>query len=176
MEESKKYSEMLAKAKLVHPDLKVRLNESTETWEFYMSTEIRENSALDESFKGTYAWNLFEESESAYGNSLERYRQKQGFSHLPLHAVAEKVNIDSDFTKAIKELAPTFYAEYGLTQEKINNLFSSWGDNRESSSEEEIEAANKIFNSYEKMITRVNAEVREKFKFAYDSWNSKWGH
>ena len=48
---------------------------------------------LAEEFKGTVAWEWYEERDSGYDNQLQRYRHKNGFDSVPLEGVAEYVNL-----------------------------------------------------------------------------------
>lgn len=91
------YSEMLAEAKKIHPDMQVRLDSIYEDkWEMFMPTEFREKFELSDRFKGTAAWDMQESFEGGYGNELERYRHKQGFSHVPLEGLAEYINLSHE--------------------------------------------------------------------------------
>lgn len=91
------YTEMLAEAQKIHPDMKVRLDLiDHQQWEMYMPTAFIERHDLSESFKGTPAWQWQEERDSGYGNQLQRYRHKNGFDCVPLEGVAEYVNLNHE--------------------------------------------------------------------------------
>lgn len=91
------YTEMLAEAQKIHPDMKVRLDVFTHSeWEMFMPTPFIERYELPDDFKGTHAWELYEERDSGYDNSLQRYRHKNGFDGVPLEGVAEYVNLNHE--------------------------------------------------------------------------------
>jgi hypothetical protein len=91
------YTEMLAEAQKIHPDMKVRLTEFDEnSWEMYMPTAFIEKYELSEEFKDTPAWEMYKERDSGHDNSLQRYRHKCGMDRVPLEGVAEYVNLNQE--------------------------------------------------------------------------------
>lgn len=93
----KSYAEMMAIALAIHPDMKVRLTQFDYSgWEMYMPTSFIEKYDLPDEFKGTVAWEMYEERDSGYDNSLQRYRHKNGFDSIPLEGVAEYVNLNHE--------------------------------------------------------------------------------
>lgn len=91
------YTEMLAEAKKIHPDMEVRLDLiDHQKWEMFMPTNFIERYGLPESFKGTPAWDMEQERDSGYDNQLQRYRHKNGFDCIPLEGVAEYVNLSHE--------------------------------------------------------------------------------
>lgn len=148
------YSEMLAEAKKIHPDMQVRLDEIYhEKWEMFMPTDFTENIELSEKYKGTAAWEMYENPESGYGSELERYRHKQGFDHVPLDGLAEYINLRSAATLAYTNLLSEMLQMMGMEPIETIDLDAM---------EEQVRVA--YWKRYSKVAATAKKQVNEEFE------------
>lgn len=171
LEELKSYSEMMAKAKAIHPDMKVRLSERGEKWEFYMITELQPEKILNESFKGTHAWELYETFDPIHSNKLNEYKEKHKFLDIPLEAVAERVNIDFKRSELTESIRLSIYSEYGVTKDQVELMFSHWNEKLDPELDEEHD---RIFGIYLNLNAKAVDKGEEPFKPEYETWYKKW--
>jgi hypothetical protein len=150
---------MIAEAQKIHPDMKVRLTMDESGWEMYMPTPYTEHYELDERFKGTAAWEMYEERDSGYDNSLERYRYKNGYRGVPLAGVAEYINLRSDQQAWAAPVAERLHAE--------NDSFigdDDWG----------AELSNERFEAYQRTQEQVGKLMEAEFKDKWEALRKKW--
>jgi hypothetical protein len=153
------YSQMLAEAKKIHPDMKLRLAMDEDTWEMYMPTPYTEHYELDEQYKGTRAWEWHEERDYSHDTVLQRYRYKNGFRNVPLAGVAEYVNLVAEQ----QEWA-------GPVQERLH------AENGSGIAEKEwAEVTNEKFEAYTATQEKVNELMQAEFKDKWAALREKWG-
>ena len=155
----KSYTEMLEMAQKMHPDMKVRLDLITHSeWEFYMPTKFIEKYELSETFKGTRAWEWYEERDSSYDNQLQRYRHKNGYDSIPLEGVAEYVNLREEQEVWARPVRAELHAKNGsgITE-------SEWAT-----------VQNEKFMAYRATESELNKLVEIEFKDKWEALNEKW--
>jgi hypothetical protein len=154
------HDEMLAEAKKIHPDMRVRLIDQGECkWEMYMPTPYTGHISLNEKYKGTEAWNYYESRDAGYDNELERYRYKQGYSHLPIEGVAEIINLKHEQHVWAAEVAEQLHAENGsgITNEQWQG-----------------EVTNEQFTAYTATQRKVAGMMETEFSAKWDALREKW--
>lgn len=70
------HNEMLARARQIHPDAILALDEHTNQWDIIIKTSFPQKEELDPEFEGTPAWELFHTFDSTYGDCLARWMWK----------------------------------------------------------------------------------------------------
>lgn len=85
------HNQMLEKAREIHPKATLELDEVTNEWRIVINTLFTQEFELDPEFEGTPAWELFNETDSSYGDSLSRWMHKNGV-HGTLHEGATVLN------------------------------------------------------------------------------------
>lgn len=93
---TKTFAEMLAYAKTIHPDATIRLEDSCDTWQIVIETDISQSWQVDETWKGTPAEEAYNTPDSGGEDVLNRWARKNGHGSEPLALVAEQYNINHD--------------------------------------------------------------------------------
>lgn len=152
------YTEMIAEAKKIHPDMQVRVTDFGDSqWEMFMPTAFHESHELPDEYKGTAAWTQYEDYDSKYDNALQRYRHNAGLDSIPLEGVAEVVNLKAEqqqwgsvIQQQLHSMAGT---DFGWDGEVTNEQFSAYR------------------NVQAKVAQRIEAEFAEKWA----ALEKKWG-
>lgn len=117
----KSYEEMMAIAKQISPDAKVRISEFTDTWEIYIATEFNPSHELPAEYEGTPAWTAHKTPDS-HGDVLTRWANKNSFNHLPIEGVADYYNLREEDAKALVRIWSTMLDEDGTRVEDPMNV------------------------------------------------------
>lgn len=166
----KSYSEMVAIAKDIHPDMKVRLVDEN-SWEIYLSTDKIEKTKLSETYKNTAAWDLANSYDSGYGDALLRYRWKNGMSNIPIEGVAEYINLGDEQYAHAKKIQEKMFIEQGVTSEDLDFLL---GGNSKDLTDEDVHKTKRLFKIYEDTVESANKQASKDFKDKWELFNSKW--
>lgn len=152
------HEQMLAEAQKIHPDMKVRLAADERSWEMFMPTPYEEHYQLEEKYRGTPAWTLYEERDNSYDNSLQRYRHKNGFDTVPLAGVAEYINLREEQQVWAGPVQARLHAE----------------NNSDITEEEWPSVSNDKFSAYQRTQNQVADLMRTEFADRWAALKEKW--
>jgi hypothetical protein len=92
MTTEKTFEEVLAYAQTLHPDATVKSTDEN-TWQVIIPTDFTIPYGLPESYKGTPAWEAYEEQSSGGESVLERWGRKNSHGWSPTVIVADYYNL-----------------------------------------------------------------------------------
>ena len=153
------HDEMLAEAKKVHPDMRVRLVGSSE-WEMYMPTPYTESNQLAERFRSTHAWVMDESNDASYGSELERFRYKNGYSSYPLEYTAEFVNLKHEQNEWFVAEQEKAYAAEGASDLLDFEAFKDF--------------TNDQYETFLRIREQVQAKMKEVFAEKWAAFKERW--
>jgi hypothetical protein len=159
-ENMRTHEQMLAEAQKIHPDMKLRLGIDGNSWEMYMPTPYSEHYELDEKYRGTRAWEWYEERDYSHDNALQRYRDKNGFRGVPLAGVAEYVNLNAEQQEWAGPVSDRLHSENGsgITEDEWANI------------------SREKFDAYEATQKQVNELMQAEFKDKWEALRNKWDY
>lgn len=153
------YEEMLETAHKIHPEMRLRLvGIRQDLWEMYMPATFLDKKQLSGSYKGTFAWNLYQQDAQNYDNRLERYRQRNGLEGHPLEAAADHANLTDEEQVWVAPILAKL-------MEENDAVIDDW--------DEDID--NEKLIRHAGCRTEVMKLTREKFSDKWDALNMKWG-
>lgn len=119
---TKNYAQMRELAEAISPKAKVRKKGSEDIWEIYIPTDFHIDVNLSEDYKGTPAWDAYNQYDAKYGNELERWSDYSGYDELPVEAVADFYNCEIAASSRAAELLDAAQKETGISPEVRDKL------------------------------------------------------
>lgn len=132
----KNYKEMTEIAQKISPEAKVRMVGYNDQWEIYIPTVFNVSHDLDESYRGTPAWEAYKTRDSSHDDELQRWAYKNSHREIPIEGAADYYNLmherQAAFVKArdiLSEAAGTTIVDFATaTKDEFIAYKVSWDE------------------------------------------------
>ena len=108
------YEEMLEKAKLIHPDAEIHIDDITDSWVITIKPKgVAVSYTLPDSYKGTPAWEAYVDFDSSAESELEIFGERFD-SRLSISQIASEYNVHYQRQEWVKEQVNEFKIAQGI--------------------------------------------------------------